>query len=143
MLTLTSLGAAGPVTGSKHLLTHDGYRILIDCGLFQGLKSLRELNWEKLPVHPREQTMNALWVPSLTRVMRSRRSVGAPALADSVVPDDQVRWRAIDSAGDTIGRSGAHCDMSIPTSGRHGLSFCPPRTVFAKPGPPSKTATGG
>lgn len=53
MLTLTSLGAAGTVTGSKHLLTLDGKRILIDCGLFQGLKNLRELNWEPLPIEPR------------------------------------------------------------------------------------------
>ena len=50
MLTLTSLGGAGTVTGSKHLLTHDGKRIMIDCGLFQGLKNLRELNWAPLPV---------------------------------------------------------------------------------------------
>ncbi|MBN8499344.1 MBL fold metallo-hydrolase [Accumulibacter sp.] len=52
MLTLTSLGGAGTVTGSKHLLEHDGRRILVDCGLFQGLKNLRELNWAKLPVDP-------------------------------------------------------------------------------------------
>lgn len=50
MLTLTSLGGAGTVTGSKHLLEHDGKRILVDCGLFQGMKNLRELNWEPLPV---------------------------------------------------------------------------------------------
>lgn len=52
MLTLRSLGAAGTVTGSKHLLTYEGRQVLIDCGLFQGLKNLRELNWEKLPVQP-------------------------------------------------------------------------------------------
>ena len=52
MLTLTSLGGAGTVTGSKHLLTHGDKRILIDCGLFQGLKNLRELNWAPLPVEP-------------------------------------------------------------------------------------------
>jgi len=52
MLTLTSLGGAGTVTGSKHLLAHAGRRILIDCGLFQGLKNLRELNWAPLPVEP-------------------------------------------------------------------------------------------
>ncbi|WP_273143920.1 MBL fold metallo-hydrolase RNA specificity domain-containing protein [Oceanicaulis alexandrii] len=52
MLTLTCLGGAGTVTGSKHLLTHEGRRILIDCGLFQGLKNLRELNWGPLPVDP-------------------------------------------------------------------------------------------
>ena len=54
MLTLTSLGGAGTVTGSKHLLTHAGKRILIDCGLFQGLKNLRELNWMPLQVEPRD-----------------------------------------------------------------------------------------
>ncbi|WP_454683854.1 MBL fold metallo-hydrolase RNA specificity domain-containing protein [Ancylobacter moscoviensis] len=52
MLTLTSLGGAGTVTGSKHLLQYGDRRILIDCGLFQGLKNLRELNWEPLPVAP-------------------------------------------------------------------------------------------
>jgi metallo-beta-lactamase family protein len=35
---LTFLGAAGTVTGSRHLLEVDGARILIDCGLFQGVK---------------------------------------------------------------------------------------------------------
>jgi len=52
MLTLTSLGSAETVTGSKHLLTNRDKRILIDCGLFQGLKNLRELNWEPLSVAP-------------------------------------------------------------------------------------------
>ena len=52
MTTLTSLGGAGTVTGSKHLLEFDGHRLLIDCGLFQGLKNLRELNWAPLPVDP-------------------------------------------------------------------------------------------
>ena len=49
-LSLTFLGAAGTVTGSKHLLEVDGRRILVDCGLFQGLKELRVRNWEPLPV---------------------------------------------------------------------------------------------
>jgi metallo-beta-lactamase family protein len=40
-VTLTSLGGAGTVTGSKHLLGHEGHRLLVDCGLFQGLKDLR------------------------------------------------------------------------------------------------------
>lgn len=52
MVTLTSFGGAGTVTGSRHLLEHDGRRILLDCGLFQGLKNLRELNWAKFPVDP-------------------------------------------------------------------------------------------
>ena len=39
--TLTFLGAAGTVTGSKHLLESGQTRLLLDCGLFQGLKELR------------------------------------------------------------------------------------------------------
>ena len=52
MLTFTSHGGAGTVTGSRHLLTHGDTRLLVDCGLFQGLKNLRELNWRPLPVAP-------------------------------------------------------------------------------------------
>jgi len=50
--TLTFLGAAGTVTGSKHLLELEGRRILVDCGMFQGLKELRLRNWEPFPVDP-------------------------------------------------------------------------------------------
>ncbi len=50
MPTLTFLGAAGTVTGSKHLLDLGDHRVLIDCGLFQGLKELRLRNWGALPV---------------------------------------------------------------------------------------------
>ena len=53
-MKLTSFGGAGTVTGSKHLLSHNGKHILVDCGLFQGLKNLRELNWEPLPIAPKE-----------------------------------------------------------------------------------------
>jgi len=53
MTRLTFLGAAGTVTGSKYLLEHDGLRLLVDCGLFQGLKALRLRNWEHLPLDPR------------------------------------------------------------------------------------------
>lgn len=44
------LGAAGTVTGSKFLVETEDVQILIDCGLFQGLKELRLKNWEDLPV---------------------------------------------------------------------------------------------
>lgn len=49
---LTFLGAAGTVTGSKHLLETDGARVLLDCGLFQGLKELRARNWQAPPLDP-------------------------------------------------------------------------------------------
>lgn len=44
------LGAAGTVTGSKYLVETSHKKIMVDCGLFQGLKNLRELNWKDLPV---------------------------------------------------------------------------------------------
>ncbi|WP_137860631.1 MBL fold metallo-hydrolase [Variovorax sp. 3P27G3] len=43
-------GGTGTVTGSKYLLTHESRRLLVDCGLFQGLKQLRLRNWEPLPI---------------------------------------------------------------------------------------------
>jgi metallo-beta-lactamase family protein len=53
MASLTFLGAARTVTGSKYLLEHNGASVLFDCGLFQGLKELRQRNWEDLPVPPK------------------------------------------------------------------------------------------
>ena len=50
MPSLTFLGAAGTVTGSKHLLDLGSHKVLIDCGLFQGLKELRLRNWRPLPI---------------------------------------------------------------------------------------------
>lgn len=47
---LTFLGAAGTVTGSKTLLRHEEHHVLVDCGLFQGFKNLRQLNWMPLPM---------------------------------------------------------------------------------------------
>ncbi len=52
MPKLTFLGAAGTVTGSKYLVEAEGKRLLVDCGLFQGLKELRLRNWNPLPQKP-------------------------------------------------------------------------------------------
>lgn len=49
-MKLTFYGGAGTVTGSKILLEVNYTKILIDCGLFQGLKDLRLKNWEPLPL---------------------------------------------------------------------------------------------
>lgn len=51
-ISLTFLGGAGTVTGSKYLLTNGHHRILVDCGLFQGFKTLRLRNWAPPPVEP-------------------------------------------------------------------------------------------
>jgi metallo-beta-lactamase family protein len=53
MPTLQFLGATGTVTGSKFLIEHDGFKMLVDCGLFQGLKELRLRNWSAPPFDPR------------------------------------------------------------------------------------------
>jgi metallo-beta-lactamase family protein len=70
------LGAADAVTGSRHLVTLGDQRILLDCGLFQGFKTLRERNWAPLPVAPKEIDAVVLshahldhsgWLPVLVR----------------------------------------------------------------------------
>ncbi len=53
-MKLTFLGATGTVTGSKYLLNTGSYRVLVDCGLFQGLKQLRLKNWANLPINPKD-----------------------------------------------------------------------------------------
>ena len=58
MLNITFHGAAETVTGSKYLLETEDARVLIDCGLFQGLKELRLRNWQDLPFA--EQSVNAV-----------------------------------------------------------------------------------
>ncbi len=52
-MKLTFLGAVGTVTGSKYLLETTSKRLMIDCGLFQGLKLLRLRNWAPLPIDPK------------------------------------------------------------------------------------------
>lgn len=51
-MKLCFFGAAGTVTGSKTLVTHRGKHLLVDCGLFQGYKNLRVLNWEAFAFNP-------------------------------------------------------------------------------------------
>lgn len=51
-MRITFWGAAETVTGSRHLVDVEGRRVLVDCGLFQGLKRLRLQNWDPFPVDP-------------------------------------------------------------------------------------------
>lgn len=50
MLKIKFIGGAGTVTGSKYLLTINDKKILVDCGMFQGVKNLRDQNWQPFPV---------------------------------------------------------------------------------------------
>ena len=52
MPKITFLGAAGTVTGSKYLVEAEGKKLLVDCGLFEGSKELRQRNWESLSIDP-------------------------------------------------------------------------------------------
>ncbi len=51
-VTISFLGGAGTVTGSKYLVRHCDDSLLVDCGLFQGYKPLRLRNWTPLPIAP-------------------------------------------------------------------------------------------
>lgn len=53
MATLSFWGGVGTVTGSKYLIQNERASVLVDCGLFQGLKELRERNWQDPPFDPR------------------------------------------------------------------------------------------
>ncbi|MDP7743134.1 MAG: MBL fold metallo-hydrolase, partial [Lentisphaeria bacterium] len=52
MATISFFGATGTVTGSRFLLEAEGRRVLIDCGIFQGIREIRQKNWEPFPVEP-------------------------------------------------------------------------------------------
>jgi len=76
MAKLTFLGAAGCVTGSKYLVEAAGKKLLVDCGLFQGMEDLKERNWKPLPVDPKTIDYVVLthahldhtgWLPVLVR----------------------------------------------------------------------------
>lgn len=51
-MKLRFLGGTGTVTGSRYLLSDERHRVLIDCGMYQGVKTLRRRNWAKFPVDP-------------------------------------------------------------------------------------------
>src|SRR5213082_4267473 len=76
MAYIQFLGAAGTVTGSKHLINTGDKQVLVDCGLFQGLKQWRERNWQPLPIPPSEIDAVVLthahldhsgWIPRLVK----------------------------------------------------------------------------
>jgi metallo-beta-lactamase family protein len=90
---LTFLGAAGTVTGSKYLLEAAGRRLLVDCGLFQGEKELRQRNWQEPPFDPASLDAVVLthahvdhcaYLPRLARLGFARPVYATPATIDLV-----------------------------------------------------------
>ena len=76
MAKITFLGAAGTVTGSRHLLEAQGKKMLIDCGMFQGRKQDRLRNWEPFPIPAKQidrvflthaHTDHTGWLPRLVK----------------------------------------------------------------------------
>ncbi|MBR9870491.1 MAG: MBL fold metallo-hydrolase [Gammaproteobacteria bacterium] len=57
-MKLRFLGGTGTVTGSRYLLSDENHRLLVDCGMYQGVKTLRRRNWAPFPVDP--STINAV-----------------------------------------------------------------------------------
>ncbi len=60
MASIEFWGGVGTVTGSKYLVESNGSRVLVDCGLFQGFKELRERNWQEPPFDP--ASLNAVLI---------------------------------------------------------------------------------
>lgn len=57
MQSIGFYGAAETVTGSRHIISVNGKKILVDCGLFQGTPDIRDLNWQPFPIEPHELDM--------------------------------------------------------------------------------------
>jgi metallo-beta-lactamase family protein len=110
-MKLTSYGGADGVTGSKHLIEVGGSRILLDCGLFQGLKLHRERNWQALPLEIASIDAVVLshahldhsgWLPVLVRqgfrgpvfASPATRDLAAVLLADSAHLQEEDARRA-------------------------------------------------
>ncbi len=91
MAKITFYGGVGTVTGSKYLLEHNGRKILVDCGLFQGLKELRERNWQDPAFNPAEIDAVIIthahidhtgWLPRLVKLGFNGPVVTSRATAD-------------------------------------------------------------
>lgn len=81
MATISFFGATGTVTGSRLLLEAEGKRVLIDCGMFQGIREIRQKNWEPFPVEPGSidavllthvHTDHSAWLQTILQGVRQR-----------------------------------------------------------------------
>lgn len=126
MAYIQFLGAAGVVTGSKHLInTSDeetgkpGFQVLIDCGLFQGQKEWRERNWTELPIPDHEIDAVILthahldhsgWIPRLVKEGFKGPIYATPATIDlcSILLPDSGHLQEEDAAFANKKKSSKH-----------------------------------
>jgi metallo-beta-lactamase family protein len=125
------LGAAGTVTGSKHLINtsgdgsgKDGLQVLVDCGLFQGKKEWRERNWQNLPLNAKEIDCLILthahldhcgWIPRLVKQGFRGPIYATPATVDlcSILLPDSGHLQEEDAAFHNKFKTSKH-DPALP-----------------------------
>jgi metallo-beta-lactamase family protein len=126
MAYIQFLGAAGTVTGSKHLINASGdpsgatgLQVLIDCGLFQGQKEWRERNWQDMPMPAREIDAVILthahldhsgWIPRLVKAGFHGKIYATPATVDlcSILLPDSGHLQEEDAAFHNKQRTSKH-----------------------------------
>lgn len=124
MSSIQFLGAAGTVTGSRHLVEHNGVRVLLDCGLFQGVKKVRSRNWDSFPVDPatidhvvvsHAHIDHTGWLPRLIRQGYTNPIHATPATRDlsSIMLPDSGRIQEADAEYANRKRFSKH-DPALP-----------------------------
>ena len=124
MTYIQFLGAAGVVTGSKHLINTGSFQVLVDCGLFQGQKEWRERNWQVLPLPAREIDAVILthahldhcgWIPRLVKSGYTGPIYATPATIDlcSVLLPDSGHLQEEDAAFANKKKTSKH-DPALP-----------------------------
>ncbi|WP_313544357.1 MBL fold metallo-hydrolase [Leifsonia aquatica] len=126
--SLRFLGATDTVTGSRYLIEHDGMRVLVDCGLFQGYKQLRERNWRPFPIEPASVDAVVVshahldhtgYLPALVRDGfrgRIHSTMGTAELSRLILPD----------SGRLLQEQAAYADR------HHTSRHAPPRPLYTE-----------
>ena len=152
MTRLVPLGAAGTVTGSRHLVEHRGKRVLLDCGLFQGEKALRRRNWEPFPVPPSSIDTVILshahidhtgWLPRLVREGFAGTVLCTPATRDllALLLPDSGRLHEEEAAYANRTHYSKH-DPALPLYTEEDAARCLPRIHTVRYGVPRDLGDG-
>ena len=95
-IKLKFLGAAGTVTGSKSLIEIGKTRILIDCGLFQGLKYYRKMNRAEFPVDPSTIDAIILTHAHLDHILAAGELKKATGAEIHLHQEDKMLWDMVE-----------------------------------------------